>query len=442
MHRLVLAILIALVKFCCAQEPFVIKQLISEGDTIPGVATTIAILDLDINNQGEWLGYISGASPNKLFWIHSGEPLYCPVPVPVDYPENQFVNFARDLVIGDSGSIGGSLFTGPDLFDQDQGLYIDEQLIVLKGEAPTAPSLSGDSVFYDFYNSRIVDGDELYGLVLFSPFHTALVKFDLKSGQQSVIVQETDSLRLGLSDDSWSVNDSGDAIYTAEVNFGDESKYSVFVNDKLVAQVGAVSPLRNHDYSFLRTQGRDINNRGDYVLAARVAGKNGEVEVIVVNDFVFKKAGDSAPDGYTFNSFSAVVHIGDNGNVLWQGQWTDANLKENFGLYLNDTLIARSGNTIVNGMEIQNVFPIEMSNNGIWAICSATLEGSGATAISIDLTVAIGDVNSDGDVNLFDVQPFVDLASRGLFRGSADINGDGEVDLLDVAPFVDLLSGG
>ena len=53
----------------------------------------------------------------------------------------------------------------------------------------------------------------------------------------------------------------------------------------------------------------------------------------------------------------------------------------------------------------------------------------------------IGDVNEDGNVNLLDVVPFVDLLSNGNFVCQADINMDGRVDLLDVVPFVQLLAG-
>ena len=55
--------------------------------------------------------------------------------------------------------------------------------------------------------------------------------------------------------------------------------------------------------------------------------------------------------------------------------------------------------------------------------------------------VLVGDVNCDGEINLLDVAPFVDLISTGGFSAKADINGDGTVDLLDVTPFVDLLAG-
>ena len=51
----------------------------------------------------------------------------------------------------------------------------------------------------------------------------------------------------------------------------------------------------------------------------------------------------------------------------------------------------------------------------------------------------VGDVNGDGDINLLDVAPFVDLLASSMFQCEADINQDGAVNLLDVGPFVELL---
>lgn len=54
----------------------------------------------------------------------------------------------------------------------------------------------------------------------------------------------------------------------------------------------------------------------------------------------------------------------------------------------------------------------------------------------------LGDVNQDGEVDLLDVTPFVELLTGGGYSCEADINGDGSVNLLDVQPFVDILTGG
>ena len=51
----------------------------------------------------------------------------------------------------------------------------------------------------------------------------------------------------------------------------------------------------------------------------------------------------------------------------------------------------------------------------------------------------LGDVNMDGEVDLLDVVPFIQILTQGLFQQEADINMDGAVDLNDVAPFIDLL---
>ncbi|MEM9410617.1 MAG: dockerin type I domain-containing protein [Planctomycetota bacterium] len=52
-----------------------------------------------------------------------------------------------------------------------------------------------------------------------------------------------------------------------------------------------------------------------------------------------------------------------------------------------------------------------------------------------------GDVNQDGEVDLLDVQPFIDLLANGEYRYEADTNCDGDVNLLDVNGFIAILSG-
>jgi len=59
-----------------------------------------------------------------------------------------------------------------------------------------------------------------------------------------------------------------------------------------------------------------------------------------------------------------------------------------------------------------------------------------------------GDLNCDGAVNVFDIDPFVlALTDAAAYTDAypdcnidnADINGDGEINVFDVDPFVDLL---
>ena len=60
--------------------------------------------------------------------------------------------------------------------------------------------------------------------------------------------------------------------------------------------------------------------------------------------------------------------------------------------------------------------------------------------VIVDLPFLLGDINLDGDVNLLDVQPFVDLLQSGEFQIEGDFTGDGVVNLLDVNGFVQLLT--
>jgi hypothetical protein len=59
-----------------------------------------------------------------------------------------------------------------------------------------------------------------------------------------------------------------------------------------------------------------------------------------------------------------------------------------------------------------------------------------------DVTVPLGDVNLDGEVNGLDVDPFVDVLLNGPFQLEADMNEDGEVNGLDVDLFVEAVVGG
>ena len=52
----------------------------------------------------------------------------------------------------------------------------------------------------------------------------------------------------------------------------------------------------------------------------------------------------------------------------------------------------------------------------------------------------LGDVNRDGDVDFFDIAPFIDLLSSQEFQIEGDTDVNGVVDFFDIAPFIDLLS--
>jgi len=60
--------------------------------------------------------------------------------------------------------------------------------------------------------------------------------------------------------------------------------------------------------------------------------------------------------------------------------------------------------------------------------------------IGFDLVspLLLGDVNQDGEVNFFDISPFIVILLSGEFQAEADTNQDGFVNFFDISPFVAL----
>ena len=54
--------------------------------------------------------------------------------------------------------------------------------------------------------------------------------------------------------------------------------------------------------------------------------------------------------------------------------------------------------------------------------------------------VLLGDVNTDGLVNFFDIDPFISLLASETFQIEADMNLNGIVSFSDIAPFIEALS--
>ena len=63
----------------------------------------------------------------------------------------------------------------------------------------------------------------------------------------------------------------------------------------------------------------------------------------------------------------------------------------------------------------------------------------GIATVEVSAGALLGDVNQDGQVDMDDVNPFIDVILNGPYQIEADINQDGAVNLLDVTPFIGLL---
>lgn len=115
---------------------------------------------------------------------------------------------------------------------------------------------------------------------------------------------------------------------------------------------------------------------------------------------------------------------------------------DNFFPVDGDTFTIIKGFAPVGGF--QNVVDgrVELDDGTSFAVdlVPGEIPGSQDVVLS-DYSPGLGDINGDGNVDLLDVGPFVDLLTGGEFLDQADINRDGAVNLLDIAGFVELLIG-
>jgi len=59
---------------------------------------------------------------------------------------------------------------------------------------------------------------------------------------------------------------------------------------------------------------------------------------------------------------------------------------------------------------------------------------------SADTEVLLGDVDLNGEVNFFDINPFILILSAQGFQAEADCDESGEVNFFDISPFIDILA--
>ncbi len=63
-------------------------------------------------------------------------------------------------------------------------------------------------------------------------------------------------------------------------------------------------------------------------------------------------------------------------------------------------------------------------------------------ALALSATAATGDVNSDGEVNISDVNALIDMILSEDSDAAGDVNGDGEINISDVNALIDIILGG
>lgn len=406
--------LLLVVSVCHAQNSFPIVPLTLEGDSVPGVGLVDSILNLAINDNGDTFVEIevdiANTDEDNLLLKNGVAFIREGIVGEIAAPSGTFVDSFDSVTINNSGKGGFNFFIEPLDSNSDSGIYVDKDLVIQESNFSTAPEFSAGTFFRGYFDVKINNNDTLMTVAsvddpsIASSVDRAIMLID--GATQSVIAKEGDILPgqteavedFGTGPHESAFNDKNQVMFVAELTGSTTSDHAIYLDQTLLAQEGLPSPILDRNYQTLALRALDLNNNGDYVFEATLSGDVDSNHVLIKNGDVFKQEGDAVPNGFNltgFGSNAGPLKIGDNGNVLWFGEWDDPDTAVNSGLFINDNLIVQKGVSTVDGVVIESINSFtdqfSMSADGKWVIFEATLEGSinGAFAIELADPVAV-----------------------------------------------------
>jgi hypothetical protein len=180
----------------------------------------------------------------------------------------------------------------------------------------------------------------------------------------------------------------------------------IYLDLQKLAQEGSPSPVADRSYELLSSRGLDLNRFGQAVFKANLAGDAADDEMIVAKGQELIREGQSLRDIdpfvlTAFGTTSGPVAIDDVGNVLWFGDWNDANTAVDTGLFLNRTLILQEGEILPGGGVLTGLASGEdsfaMSDDGHWILVEGTVTTDVARNAALLLEVTAPPPVPDGD---------------------------------------------
>jgi hypothetical protein len=396
-----------------ALAAFPIYSLALEGDAVPGVGNITRIDNVVLNSLGQWYveadtdladsdsdQVLVGGFQNSAFALAYQENQ------PLTSPAGAMLNTFDDITLNDSGNLGWNLFLdGTTGSSDDSGIYFNDQLIIQ--ESDLEPAIEAGTPYIGFFGTKINNNNQMLVMAsvdapsIASTVDRALVRIDNPGGvpTRTPIALEGDEpfpgrfiTDFGTGPHQWAFNDSGSVMYRGDLD-GDSTNDTFFAIDGVVvAREGDASPVAGRNYGSLSSQSVDLNNNGDYVFKADLDGDTATDDMIVKNGVKFIQTGDLLPNGFILTSIGSgtgSLSMDDAGNILWYGDWNDADTDIDTGLFLNDILLVQEGVTMIDGLVVDTISSGQdafyLSRNGEWVIFEATLEGGieGAFLIAV-----------------------------------------------------------
>lgn len=370
--------------------------LVLEGDLIPGVGTVTDVDHVTLRSNADWIVEVLTDNPDPdqdRVALRKGY-AYLKEGDPVSAPPGAVIRILDSYALGPDGGLATNYTLGGAVGSNDfEGLYFDGQLVAQRGSPVVSSGFSPGTIWGNFGDVQIDNfpGSTTNGLFVrgwvddpaiagTSDFFAALLVADASGSLLSttVIAKEGDvppgqteainTIRTG----SWSGRlSSGSlgpwdvAFWACDLNGSDLSDACVYRwsastgLSTLVAQEGSPSPVPGRNWGSLVSPEIDVNPAGDWTLKDTLDGSAATDGIIVRNGVKFVQEGDSHPDiaPFVFNELgNGPAKLTDAGQVLWFGGWNDTSpLAWREALFLDQTLIVREGQTLVNGVLLEDI---------------------------------------------------------------------------------------
>jgi len=393
-----------------AQNP--ILRVLSAGDATPiGNVTTID--NLGLGSDGAWLiecdtNHANTAADQIVLgrtgiYQREGDPMSAPPGATLGSFDGMSVpragQVAQNLFL--DGTLGGS---------DDSGVYWNNLLVIQEGMVSSSPVFTAGTPYIGFFevkgntSNQILIVASIDDPLITSTVDRALVIATVDNAgtllSETVIAKEGDLLAgqietvadFGTGPHNFAFNDSGSALFLADLNGSTTTDGVIYLDNTLIAQEGGASPIAGRNWVTLSSSRMALNDSGAWVHTGTLDGDTASDLVIMSSSGKIAQEGDPVPSlaPFVFTGFgSGAVHIGDNGDVYWYAEWNDAST-QNSGWFRNQTKIVQKGVSLVSGQLITALASgadnASLAPSGSGLLFEGTLASSGLSALLYDGT--------------------------------------------------------